>query len=132
MGALGRQLVVEFWGCRGNLDSAELIRQTLEEAVQKAKAFLLDIKVHKFQPHGISGVAVIAESHVSIHTWPEHGYAAVDVFTCGNTDPEAAVEHIRQALKPRRVKVIKIERGILQGEQMNLERLERQYTDYDT
>lgn len=132
MGALGRQLVVEFWGCQGNLDSPELIRKTLEEAVQKAKAFLLDIKIHRFQPQGISGVAVIAESHISIHTWPEYGYAAVDVFTCGNTDPEAAVEHIRQVLKPQRVKALKIQRGILQDEQMHLEKSERWYDDYDT
>jgi len=132
MGALGRQLVVEFWGCQGNLDSPELIKKTLEEAVQKAKAFLLDIKIHRFQPHGISGVAVIAESHISIHTWPEYGYAAVDVFTCGNTNPEAAVEHIRQVLKPQRVKALRIQRGILQDEQMHLEKAERWYDDYDT
>ena len=132
MKALGRQLVVEFWGCKGDLNSAELIRKTLEEAVQKAKAFLLDIKVHRFQPQGISGVAVVAESHISIHTWPEYGYAAVDVFTCGDTDPEAAVEYIRQVLKPQRTKEWKIERGVLGDEQMRLEKFERQFDDYDT
>lgn len=127
MKALGRQLVVEFWDCQGDLNSAELIEKTLKEAVQKAKAFLLDTKVHQFQPHGISGVAVIAESHISIHTWPEYKYAAVDAFTCGNTDPEAAVEHIRQVLKPKRVKSLKIERGILQDQGLHLE-----YEDHDT
>ncbi len=127
MKALGRQLVVEFWDCQGDLNSAELIEKTLKEAVQKARAFLLDTKVHRFQPHGISGVAVIAESHISIHTWPEYKYAAVDVFTCGNTDPDAAVEHILQVLKPKKVKTLRIERGVLQDQNLHVE-----YKDYDT
>jgi len=127
MKALGRQLVVEFWDCQGDLNSAELIEKTLKEAVQKARAFLLDTKVHRFQPQGISGVAVIAESHISIHTWPEYKYAAVDVFTCGNTDPDAAVEHILQVLKPKKVKTLRIKRGVLQDQNLHLE-----YKDYDT
>jgi len=132
MKALGRQFVVEFWGCKGNLNSPELIRQTLEEAVQKAKAFLLDIRVHPFEPQGISGVAIIAESHLSIHSWPEYGYAAVDVFTCGDTDAEAAIEHIRQVLKPEKVELVEIKRGLLDTEKMNVRRVELQDLNYDT
>jgi len=83
------------------------------EAVRRANVTLLDLRVHTFNPHGVSGVAVIAESHISIHTWPEFGYAAVDIFTCGkDAHPEAALEVLREAFKPKRMEVIEIKRGI--------------------
>lgn len=113
MKALGRQFVVEMWGCNGNINAPGVIRKALEEAVRRANATLLDLRVHTFNPHGVSGVAVIAESHISIHTWPEHGYAAVDIFTCGEKSrPEAALEVFREVLKPKRMEVIEIKRGM--------------------
>lgn len=113
MKALGRQFVIEMWGCNGNINASEVVRKAIEEAVKRANATLLDIRVHTFNPHGVSGVAVIAESHISVHTWPEHGYAAVDVFTCGErTNPEAALEVFRWVFRPKRIEVIEIKRGI--------------------
>ena len=76
-----------------------------------AGATLLHIHVHHFQPNGISGVAVLAESHISIHTWPEVGYAAMDVFMCGNANPDACVPVLREAFSPKRVAVSEILRG---------------------
>lgn len=113
MKALGRQLVVELWGCERNLNEPEGIRRALKEAVDRANATGLDIQVHTFNPHGVSGVAVIAESHISLHTWPELSYVALDVFTCGDKAiPEAAVEVFRELFRPQRVEVLEIKRGI--------------------
>ena len=113
MKALGRQLVVELWGCERNLNEPEEIRKALQEAVDRANATGLDIQVHTFNPHGVSGVAVIAESHISLHTWPELSYVALDVFTCGDKAiPEAAVEVFRELFRPQRVEVLEIKRGI--------------------
>ena len=113
MKALGRQLVVEFWGCERNLNSPEEIKSALQRAVDRAKATGLGIHVHTFNPHGVSGVAVIAESHISLHTWPELSYVALDVFTCGDKAiPEAAVEVLRELVRPQHVEVLEIKRGI--------------------
>ena len=76
-----------------------MIREHLKVAAQQSLSTLLDVTSHKFDPQGVSAVALLAESHISIHTWPENGYAAVDVFTCGDhTMPESACEHLRQEL----------------------------------
>ena len=113
MKALGRQFVIEMWGCNGNTNAPEVVRKALEEAVKRANVTLLDLRVHTFNPHGVSGVAVIAESHISVHTWPEFGYAAVDIFTCGkDACPEAALEVLKEVFKPKRMEVIEIKRGI--------------------
>ena len=69
--------------------------------------------MHKFEPHGVSGVAVLAESHISIHTWPEKSYAALDIFVCGeNANPEAALKHIEEKLEATKLTVKKLDRGI--------------------
>jgi S-adenosylmethionine decarboxylase len=113
MRALGRELIVEMWGCERNLNEPEEVRKSLVEAVERAGAIGLSFQVHTFNPHGVSGVAVIAESHISVHTWPEIGYAAVDVFTCGgHAIPEAAVEVFRDLFHPERLEVLEIKRGI--------------------
>ncbi|MFN3346384.1 MAG: adenosylmethionine decarboxylase, partial [Candidatus Bipolaricaulaceae bacterium] len=81
--------------------------------VQRAGDTLIDVHVHTFNPHGVSGVAVIAESHISLHTWPEHGYVALDVFTCGEkVVPEAAFQVFRDLFRPQRTHLIEIKRGI--------------------
>jgi len=85
---------------------------TLRDAVEKAKATLLHIHLHHFTPNGgISGVAVLAESHISVHSWPERNYAAFDVFMCGDAEPEKAIEVLKEAFTPTEVKVDTILRG---------------------
>jgi S-adenosylmethionine decarboxylase len=94
------------------LDNMEIMEQAMRDCVIQAKATLLHIHLHHFQPNGgISGVAVLAESHISVHSWPEAGYAAFDVFMCGDSEPEKAVEVLRNAFKPKRVVVSEHLRG---------------------
>lgn len=101
----GTHLIVDLWGAErlGDLDHIEA---TLRMCVQAARATLLHIHLHHFTPNcGVSGVAVLAESHISVHTWPENGFAAFDVFMCGEAEPHKAVEVLRQAFRPERVDV---------------------------
>ncbi len=113
MKALGKQLVVEMWACERNINEPDALRKALQNAVDRAQATALSIQVHTFNPSGVSGVAVIAESHISVHTWPELDYAAVDVFTCGEKAlPEAALDVLRDLFRPQRVDVLEIRRGI--------------------
>lgn len=94
------------------LNDIDHIDATLRRCVEVAGATLLHIHLHHFTPNGgVSGVAVLAESHISIHTWPEHGYAALDVFMCGDTRPHDAVEVIRSAFAPERIVVSEHLRG---------------------
>src|SRR5690625_2794936 len=91
MQALGRQILVEFYDCdRDVLNSEQRIREILLEGVRLSRATIVSDTFHTFSPHGVSGAVVIAESHVAIHTWPEYGYAAVDIFTCGDKSGGAA------------------------------------------
>ena len=93
------------------LDDISHIEATLRHCVEAARATLLHIHVHHFQPNGVSGVAVLAESHISIHTWPDAGYAALDVFMCGSADPDACIPVLREAFSAKRVGVSEILRG---------------------
>ena len=82
MKSVGRHLVLELWGCQ-NLNSPEIVERALLDIVEALNLTLLSLNVHPFSPIGVTGVAIVSESHVVIHTWPELSYAAVDVFTCG-------------------------------------------------
>ncbi len=107
----GMHLIVDLWGAE-RLDDLAHVEATLRDCVEAAGATLLHIHLHHFTPHrGISGVAVLAESHISIHTWPETGYAALDVFMCGCAEPRAAIEVLREAFRPTRLTVEEILRG---------------------
>ncbi len=107
----GTHLIVDLWGAE-RLDDLPHVEATLRDAVTAAKATLLHIHLHHFTPnHGISGVAVLAESHISIHTWPENGYAALDVFMCGDAEPQATIAVLREAFQPERLAVEEILRG---------------------
>jgi S-adenosylmethionine decarboxylase len=106
----GVHLIVDLHGGAG-FDDIELIERTLRDCVHAAQATLLHIHVHHFQPNGVSGVAVLAESHISIHTWPDAAYAALDIFMCGKASPEACIPVLRQAFRPKRVEVNEILRG---------------------
>ncbi len=106
----GVHLIVDLHGAK-RLDDIEHIEATLRRCVEAARATLLHIHLHHFQPSGVSGVAVLAESHISIHTWPEAGYAALDVFMCGSADPDMCIPVLREAFSAKRVGVNEILRG---------------------
>ena len=114
MKSVGRHLVLELWGCR-NLNSASTVEEALLAIVDALNLALLSIKVHPFSPIGVTGVAIVSESHVVIHTWPELGYAAVDVFTCGEQRrPEDAVPVLREYFAPERIQVMEMTRGLIE------------------
>jgi len=107
----GRHFIVDFWGAQ-NLANTQLIEQSLVEAARVAGAVLLHIHLHKFsEGGGVTGVALLAESHISVHTWPELDYAAFDVFMCGNAKPELAVACLQAAFQPEKVEIKEILRG---------------------
>ena len=109
---LGRHLIVDFWGCV-NLNALEKIKTSLREAVEKSGATLLTIKMHQFSPEGVSGFVMIAESHISIHTWPEHSYAAIDIFTCGvKLNPQKAVAVFKKLFRPKKIQLTELKRGM--------------------
>ena len=110
---LGRHVIIELWGCSDAINDAEQVKTAMLDAVRAANATLLNIYVHTFSPQGVTGVAVLSESHLSIHTWPEHGYVAADVFTCGTTtNPQRAAEVLRNAFCAKQAEVRELERGV--------------------
>lgn len=112
--SLGRHVIVELWGCK-NIDSLPVVEEALRDAVAATNATLRDLQVFPWEPYnGVSGIAILSESHLSIHTWPELGYAAVDIFTCGDhTQPEAAVPVLREYFRPERMEVMQVSRGLI-------------------
>src|SRR5262245_15694097 len=106
----GVHLIIDLYQAQG-LNDIDLIEATLRHCVEAARATLLHIHLHHFQPNGVSGVAVLAESHISIHTWPDAGYAALDVFMCGSANPDACIPVLREAFKAERVEVNELLRG---------------------
>ena len=117
MYAIGRHIILEMWGC-SNLNSIETAERALRDMVVALDVNLLDLRVYPFSPVGVTGIAIVSESHLVIHTWPEHGYAAVDVFTCGAPrDPQAAVAVLRRHFQPEHIGVMEINRGQLDPSQ---------------
>ncbi len=114
MKMLGRHLIVEFVDCNnGMLDNLAALEQHMKESVRRAGATIVESVFHRYNPQGVSGVVVIAESHISIHTWPEYGYAAVDFFTCGDTvDPYKAHDYMKEALGAQSSSIQELRRGI--------------------
>jgi S-adenosylmethionine decarboxylase len=106
----GAHLIVDLYEAE-HLDDQAYIEDALRRAVDASRATLLHIHLHHFEPNGVSGVAVLAESHISIHTWPENGYAALDIFMCGNADPDACIPVLREAFKPKNIVVSELLRG---------------------
>ena len=116
MDALGTHLVLELKDCRRELlTDLNFLRSTLLSAAREAGATIMGDSFHYFTPYdGVSGVVIIAESHLSIHTWPEYGYAAVDIFTCGNSVHSGrAVDLLVSALEARNTSILELKRGIL-------------------
>ncbi len=116
MTALGRHLILELRDCNPErLNDLPFIERVMLEAARRANATILSHQFRRFEPQGVSGIVIIAESHLAIHTWPEYGYAAVDVYTCGETlRPEVAAAHLVKALECSRPYVISIKRGLLE------------------
>lgn len=109
--APGTHILLDFFGIK-NSNDVEFIRETLLEAAKACKATVLDIKLHSFgENNGITGVALLAESHISIHTWPENEFAAIDVFMCGNCDATQAIEPLEKMFKPKKSSIKEIQRG---------------------
>ncbi|HAA61673.1 MAG TPA: adenosylmethionine decarboxylase [Planctomycetaceae bacterium] len=117
MASLGRHLLVEMWDCDSRIDDVETIGRAIDEAVVAIGATLVQSHVHRYSPQGVTGLAVLAESHLSLHSWPEYGYLAADVFTCGTlTIPRRAVAVFEKIFAPGRIEVQEIERGVQVGE----------------
>jgi S-adenosylmethionine decarboxylase len=109
----GSHLIIDLWEAEG-LNDRERIETALIDAVAASGATLLHIHLHTFEEGGgISGVAVLAESHISVHTWPEKGYAAFDVFMCGDAQPRKALDVFKRAFNPGRVVVGEHKRGVV-------------------
>ncbi len=114
MHALGRQILVEFYKCdQAVINDTDHLRQILLEGVRRSGATIVSDTFHSFSPYGVSGVIVIAESHVSIHTWPEYGYVAVDIFTCGEViDPWVIQKYLASYFQSSSVSSMELKRGL--------------------
>jgi len=111
---LGTHIVCELSGCNGALlTDVERVRDVMVSAAREARAEVMEVAFHRFMPQGVSGVVVIAESHLSIHTWPETGYAAVDIYTCGtSTDPWRALDFVARSFEAATMRTTEVKRGI--------------------
>ena len=112
MAAIGRHVLLELRDCnRAKLDDLDFLRETLLAAADHVGATVIDSIFHQFSPQGVTGVVAIAESHLCIHTWPEHGYAAMDVFTCGDAfEPKDAARLLIARLESQAPEVTEITR----------------------
>ena len=109
----GTHLIVDLWQA-ANLDDVDIVEKALCKAAEVAGATLLNVDLHRFTPNGgITAVAVLAESHISIHTWPECAYAAIEVFMCGEARPHKAVEVLRGAVSPESLTISEHRRGVM-------------------
>ncbi|HVJ51181.1 MAG TPA: adenosylmethionine decarboxylase [Aliidongia sp.] len=108
----GTHLIIDLWEA-SRLDELDHVEQAMREAVERAGATLLQIHLHHFTPNGgITGVAILAESHISIHSWPERAYAAIDIFMCGEAQPQLAIPVLKEAFRPGKIVVDTLHRGI--------------------
>lgn len=115
MEQLGRHILVEFYNCdKEILNDHKLVEKYMKEAAIEAKATIVQSVFHLFNPWGVSGAVVISESHLTIHTWPEYGYAAVDLFTCGDeVNPWDGFDYLEKTLKAGKVETTEIARGLV-------------------
>lgn len=114
MDTMGRHVISELWDCDHELlNDQEAVERIMVNAALESGAELREVVFHKFTPHGVSGVVVISESHLTIHSFPEHGYASIDVYTCGDRiDPSVAAEYIARSLRAARKEQIQFSRGL--------------------
>jgi len=116
--ALGRHILAELSGCSAEiLNDLVKIKEIMTNAALEAGAEILEVAFHQFSPQGVSGIVVISESHLAIHTWPEYGYAAVDVFTCGTSvDPWVSCYYLKKLFKAKNMTAKEIQRGVFEVE----------------
>ena len=108
----GIHLLVELWNPL-NTTSISKVTQIFQDAVEACEATLLTLELHEFSPYGgISGVGILKESHISIHSWPEYNYAALDIFVCGTVNPYKAIPVIRKGFEPEKIQITEVKRGI--------------------
>lgn len=107
---LGNHIIAEFTGC-SNLNNSAQLESVLTDAAHAANATVVGVKVHQFEPCGMTGVIILEESHISVHTWPEYGYASIDVYTCGDMPIEKALEVLREFFQPKKIRAITVNRG---------------------
>ncbi len=112
--SLGSHLLVEMYGCNQiSLENEATVGTVMREAADRSEATVVAQSFHEFQPYGVSGAVIIQESHYTIHTWPEHGYAAIDLFYCGGTvKVHKAIDALREGFKPTRIKFLVVRRGL--------------------
>ncbi len=110
---IGTHYILEMYNCPVDvLDNEGLIADAIKTAVERGGLTLLNLATHKFSPQGVTAIGLISESHISVHTWPEFGYCAVDVFTCGSPESaKIAVDHLLQVFKPEDYTIKKVKRG---------------------
>ena len=114
MEQMGTHLVLDAWQAPAELlNDPETIREALIAAIDAGNATLIDLCVHQFSPYGVTATATLAESHIAIHTWPEHGYFAADLFFCGAGQPDNAMKILQTALQAKQIKVQQLQRGFL-------------------
>jgi len=123
LNALGRHLLIELKDCNVEvLNDLDFLKRCLHDAANQIGATVVNECFYEFSPHGISGVLIISESHLCVHTWPEHGYAAIDIFTCGDSvKPERAVNPLVERLGSKNHSFIELKRGILQNNRVGCE-----------
>jgi len=108
----GTHLIADFWGVKV-IENSQKIKSILVEAAKKSKNVPLGIKIHKFSPQGITGFILLAESHISIHTWPELDYVAIDIFSCGGQgEPYKGLAYLKKEFQPKKVQIKEIKRGV--------------------
>lgn len=114
MDTMGRHVIAELWGCDfDKLNDLKFIEKVMVEAALEAGAEIREVAFHKFAPQGVSGVVIISESHLTIHSFPEHGYASIDVYTCGHRiDPQVAANYIIEKLGATTVEAVQVPRGM--------------------
>lgn len=108
---LGVHLTIDMWDAQG-IDDIDAISDALRDAADACDATLLELTLHRFDPQGCTGIAVLSESHIAIHSWPEVGYAAIDIFTCGKARPHEAIPVLRKAFQPKRMQIGEQKRGL--------------------
>jgi S-adenosylmethionine decarboxylase len=114
---LGRHLLIELYQCDSRVISdVRRIEEIMVEAAKKAKAHIVDVVFHNFNPNGVSGVVVISESHLTIHTWPEFNFASIDVYTCGSSvNPWKAYDYMSKQFRAKNFTAMELKRGMLPG-----------------
>lgn len=115
MNTLGKHVIAEFYECDyETINNHELVEDIMLKSVDLSGATTIKSVFHRFSPYGVSGVVVVSESHFAIHTWPEYGYCAVDVFTCGDLiDNQAALDYLKEKFGSKNVSVVEMKRGVL-------------------